>query len=438
MNIIPQPTASQLAWQAKELGFFCHFGINTFHNKEWSSGQLPPSSFDPKHLDPAQWVDTAQRSGARYLILTAKHHDGFCLWPTKTTEYSVKNSLFKGDVVAEVAKACAAAGMLFGLYLSPWDRNSPVYDDPEAYDRFYIAQMTELCSQYGELIEIWLDGAGSEGRVYNWDAIMDVVDRHQPNALVFNMGRPTIRWIGNEDGLASDPCYYAVDSVPISIYTDSQANLANASQKIYMPPECDVAIRQNWFWQDDDAHTIKSVEHLLGMYYRSVGNGSNLLLNLAPNRDGLLDELDREHVLAMRAELNKRFAHPQSATLYETADGYEADFGKEIDFDHLILREQLERGQRIDGYRILNADSGAEIISGVTVGFQKWQVFSKQRARRLKIEFAINTAPEATLAELKAYSTGHSTLPELSFRADPKMWERKSDPQHIPISPWRP
>ena len=230
-----------------------------------------------------------------YLVLTAKHHDGFCLWPTQTTDYSVAASPFRGDVVGEVAKACQKAGMPLGLYLSPWDRNAKCYPDATAYDDFYCAQLTELCTRYGELFEVWLDGAGSEGRQYNWDKIMGVVDAHQPGALVFNMGRPSIRWIGNEDGLAADPCFYATGDVQVSAFTDQSEQLAGPLA--YIPPECDVAIRQNWFWQDDDLPTLKSVEHLLGIMYRSIGYGANLLLNLGPNREGLLDtQIGRAHV----------------------------------------------------------------------------------------------------------------------------------------------
>jgi alpha-L-fucosidase len=410
MISLPTPTPLQLRWQAAQFGLFCHFGINTFYNREWSAGQLDPAGFDPKHFDAAQWVDIAQRAGMKYLILTAKHHDGFCLWPTQTTEYSIRHSPRQIDIVSEVSKACAVAGLHFGLYLSPWDRNSPVYDDKVAYDRFYIAQMTELCTRYGELFEVWLDGAGSEGREYDWDGIMDVVERHQPNAMIFNMGRPTIRWIGNEDGLAADPCYYAVSQTAVSAFTNSTEQLHD--EKVYLPPESDVAIRQHWFWQDDDLETLKTPEHLLGIYYRSIGNGANLLLNLGPNRDGLLDEHDVANLLAMKSEVNSRFSQPQTTQITAVDGGFMAEFEQEASFDHLVLNEKLDEGQRINGYRVLDADSGREVARGVTIGAQKWNVFERTRARRLKIKLGSNSAPYATLQGVTAFLTGHETLPE--------------------------
>jgi alpha-L-fucosidase len=259
--MVATPTPGQLAWQQAGFGIFCHFGINTFYGKEWSDGTLDPKAFNPTELDAGDWATAAAAAGARYLVLTAKHHDGFCLWPTDTTEYSVKSSPWRGDVVERTAQACRDAGIGLGLYLSPWDRNAPCYADPAAYDEFYQCQLTELCTRYGPLFEIWFDGAGSGGRRYDWDGITRVIDEHPPGAMVFNMGRPTIRWVGNEDGLAADPCWYEVDGE-------------------YLPPECDVPIRRHWFWQPDDEQTLKSLEHLLAIHYRSVGLGAGLLLNV--------------------------------------------------------------------------------------------------------------------------------------------------------------
>ena len=206
--MIPIPTALQLRWQDTELGLFFHFGINTFYGKEWSDGSLAPGGFSPTRLDPHRWVETAKAAGAGYVVLTAKHHDGFCLWPTETTDYSVRSSPFRGgrgDVVGELAEACDRAHMPLGLCLSPWDRHEPSYPDAAAYDRFYVRQLTELCTRYGHLFELWFDGAGSEGRRYDWDAIMEVADRYQPQAMVFNMGRKTIRWVGTRTAWPPTP-----------------------------------------------------------------------------------------------------------------------------------------------------------------------------------------------------------------------------------------
>ncbi len=419
------PSKSQLFWQSREFGLFCHFGINTFYGKEWSDGTLSPLRFSPTRLDPAQWVEEAQNAGMKYVVFTAKHHDGFCLWPSKTTGYSVASSPLKGDVVAEVAGACAAAKMPLGLYLSPWDRNAPCYEEPLAYDEFYCAQLTELCTRYGELFEIWLDGAGSEGRVYNWDKIMGVIDTHQPGAVVFNMGRPTIRWIGNEDGLAQDPCNYAVSDLQISAFTGQSKQLS--APKTYLPPECDVAIRQNWFWQDDDLATLKSKEHLLGIFYRSLGRGANLLLNLGPNRDGLLDEHDVARLQETASERRRRFAAPVEAQTKTIEGGVELDFGRLVSFDHLVLREAYHEGQKIDGYRVENGETSQTICHGQTIGHQKWEVFPQIRARTLRVLWEKNTSPGAKLLGVQAFSTGIETLPALGAHLDYDAWAAKAD-----------
>jgi len=429
MNQIPYPSPQQKRWQEVGLGLFCHFGINTFNNKEWSAGDLDPATFDPQKFDARQWAKFAHQAGFRYLVFTAKHHDGFCLWPTSTTEYSVKSSPCRIDIVGEVAQACREVGIHFGLYLSPWDRNAACYDDKESYDRFYIQQLTELCTNYGELFEIWLDGAGSEGRVYNWDAIMQVIDTHQPNAVIFNMGRPTIRWIGNENGLAKDPCYYAASQTSVSAFTEAEDSLGE--DKIYIPPECDVAVRRNWFWQDDDLETLKTKEHLLGIWYRSIGFGTNLLLNLGPNRDGLLDEYDTARVLEVTREIERRFAHPFAAMITPTPTGCDLEFDtgpdREIIFDHLVLRENYSKGQLINGYRVLD-ENGAEITQGHTIGHQKWHAFAKNSARKLRVEWGEDCLPNARLCGAEIYLTGHETLPELGAPIDySDPWKVKLD-----------
>lgn len=386
------PTPLQLRWQAQEFGMFCHFGINTFYGKEWSDGTLSSDAFNPAHLDARQWAETAKAAGMRYLVFTAKHHDGFCLWPTATTDYSVRSAPFRGgqgDVVGEVARACQEAGLHFGLYLSPWDRHEPCYLDPPAYDDFYVRQLTELCTRYGPLFEVWFDGAGSEGRVYNWNRIMEVVDRYQPQAMVFNMGRPTIRWVGNEDGLAADPNPYVVDDR-------------------YLPPECDVPIRQNWFWQADDAHTLKSLEHLLGIYYRSIGYGANLLLNIPPNNEGLLDELDRQRLLDFSQAVQKRFAVPIHGVLRQQGSTATITFDSPATIDHLVLQENLEHGQVASHYQIIV--DGSPIAEGFTIGNKKIDVFPAVEAREIVV---VLDQASARLSRATAYQTGFEQRPEL-------------------------
>lgn len=402
------PTPGQLAWQEAGFGLFLHFGLNTFHGKEWSDGTLDPTTFDPADLDASRWVDVAQQAGARYIVLTAKHHDGFCLWPTDTTEYSVASSPWRGgrgDVVGELAEACRVAGMQLGLYLSPWDRNAACYPDPAAYDEFYRRQLTELCTRYGPLFELWFDGAGSEGRSYDWDAIMNVVDTHQPQAMVFNMGRPTIRWVGNEDGLAADPCLYTVDRLGKSMFTAEADTLDDLR---YLPPECDVPIRAHWFWQPDDINTLKSAEHLLAIWYRSIGLGAGLLLNVPPDRRGRLDEHDVARLLEVTAELRRRFAAPLRARLTHEPGRVVAEFDTGVEFDHIELREDLTDGQRAGAHEVRCGE--AVVAAGHTVGVRRWHAFPAIRTRRLTVTL---DDPHARLTAVTGFRTGHESPPAL-------------------------
>lgn len=406
------PTPEQLAWQRDGLGVFFHFGLNTFHGKEWSDGTLPAASFNPTELDAEQWVQTAASMGAKYVVLTAKHHDGFCLWPTATTDYSVASSPWRGgngDVVAEVAAACRRHGIKLGLYLSPWDRNAPSYLDPGAYDEFYLAQLGELCSNYGELAELWFDGAGSQGREYAWDRISALIAELQPHAMVFNMGAPTIRWVGNEDGLAADPVRYVVAETEFSNYTVHSAALSEA---LYLPPECDVSIRRGWFWHPDDAP--KELDHLLAIYYRSIGLGANLLLNLPPDTRGLIPAEDVARVAEFSAEVRRRFAAPLPASLYAVGEGkWVVDFGAPVTFDHLRLEEVLEAGQRIAGHHIF-AENGDLLVDAGTVGSQRIHVFKAVTCRELVIHLE---GEDPQLASVAAYLAGVETVPEIKYLA---------------------
>lgn len=376
------PTPAQLRWQELGVGAFIHYGVNTFAGLEWSDGSLSPDIFNPTGLDADDWVAAAKQAGAKYLILTAKHHDGFCLWPTATTSYSVASSPWRdgqGDVVREAADACARAGLGFGIYVSPWDRNAECYDDPERYDDFYIQQLTELCSNYGPLMELWFDGAGSDGRAYDWDRIAGVINKLQPEAMIFNMGHPTIRWVGNEDGLADDPVNYVVDQTPDSQYTDSASQLLSEA---YLPPECDVSIRRGWFWDASDEP--KSVEHLLAIYYRSVGLGANLLLNLAPDRSGLIPAEDRSRLDELRSALDRRFAGRITVNVIGDDRGASLVLPQRTHFTHVELVEDLSGGQRITGHTVL-AD-GRHIAAGQTVGVRRIHQVETVSASHLRIE----------------------------------------------------
>ncbi|WP_309138333.1 alpha-L-fucosidase [Paenarthrobacter sp. CM16] len=411
------PTPAQLRWQQLEFGVFIHFGINTFAGKEWSDGTIPASVFNLSELDAASWVRTAKEAGARYFILTAKHHDGFCLWPTSTTDYSVATAPWregKGDVVREVADACADQGMGLGLYLSPWDRNAGCYSDPAAYDDFYVQQLTELCTGYGPLMELWFDGAGSVGREYDWDRIIGVVKEHQPDAMIFNMGQPTIRWVGNENGLASDPVNYVVDRTSDTQYTESTSGLR---AEHYLPPECDVSLRRGWFWHPDDQP--KSTEHLLAIYYQSVGMGANLLLNLPPDSRGLIPEQDSARLREWKREVDRRLSGAVEATVEHYDGGATLTFPAAVTFNHVELAEDLGMGQRITQHSVLDGEGldgdgggGAVLVEGKTVGNRRIHQLPVVTAKRLHVKLNGGGRLKSARVYTGALDAGVPMIPE--------------------------
>lgn len=390
---LARPTKAQYRWQDMEMGMFCHFGINTFCDQEWGDGTDSPEKFDPSSLDAHQWVSLAKEAGFKYFILTAKHHDGFCLWPTKTTDYSVASSPWKGgrgDVVKECAEACRKEGIGFGLYLSPWDRHEPCYSDKEAYDDFYVEQLTELLTGYGPLAELWFDGAGSEGREYDWPRIMGLVKKYQPEAMIFNMGAPTIRWVGNEDGVAPYPCWNTATEARISMFTDEMLSWLPETPD-WVPAECDVPIRRrHWFWHPNDEDSLLSLEELKDIYYRSVGHGANLLLNVAPDDRGLIPEIDAQRVREFGKWIEETFSRPIHQT---SGQGISLQIALDAaqPIDHVILAEEIAEGERVREY-VLEVEQGGqwiEIIRGSAIGHKKIDritpvITSKIRLRILK------------------------------------------------------
>lgn len=389
-STLPTPTKQQLAWQDLEMGMFCHFGMNTFCDQEWGEGNDSPQLFNPAELDARQWVRTAKEAGFRYFVLTAKHHDGFCLWPTATTDYSVASSPWKdgkGDVVRECADACREEGIGFGLYLSPWDRHEPCYADPEAYDDFYARQLEELLTSYGDLVEIWFDGAGSEGREYDWSRIMALIKQYQPNAMVFNMGAPTIRWVGNEDGLAPYPCWNTAESARVSMFSEASLKWLSETPR-WVPAECDVPIRKDrWFWHPNEEHLLLSLEQLMDIYYRSVGHGATLLLNLAPDHRGLLPQVDVERVIAFGNEVRDRFDQSIAETLGE-GHFIELELNEHTVINHIITMEDISFGERVREYTLEAHSDGEwiEIVRGSAIGHKKIDQFSPITANKVRLK----------------------------------------------------
>ena len=386
------PTRRQLAWQELEFGMFCHFGINTFTGREWGDGSEDPGLFRPERLDCRQWAAAAAAAGMRYAILTAKHHDGFCLWPTATTAHCVRASPWRGgrgDVVAEFVAACRQEGILPGLYCSPWDRNAPCYPDPSAYSAFYEAQLRELCGNYGPLAEIWFDGAGSEGYSYDWPRIMRVVRDLQPEAAVFQMGDPDIRWGCNESGYGSPDLWTVVDA---SRWETVWEGGPFPSPGVYLPAEMDTTInRAGWFWHEGAQAQIKEPAELLGIYYRSVGHGANLLLNLAPNRDGRLEEAEIGALQALGAEIRRRWAAPLG-TAGPGLGALEIELPEAELVSGFEAMEDLSAGEGVLEW-VLEAQVGStrhgaawhRLASGYALGHKRLGDFAPIRARRFRL-----------------------------------------------------
>jgi alpha-L-fucosidase len=427
-NTRPRPTASQLAWQRDELAMFVHFGVNTFSDREWGDGREDPRSFAPASLDARQWARTARDAGFRAMILTAKHHDGFCLWPTRTTMHSVASSPFRdggGDVVREFVDACRAEGLKAGLYLSPWDRNNPAYGDPPRYNNLYVDQLTELLTRYGEIAEVWFDGANGEGpngkkQVYDWPRVFSTVRRLQPTAVMFSDAGPDVRWCGNERGVAGDPNWSTVNPSIVTHPGADGPGIIDALQHgdplgvVWRPAEVDVSIRPGWFHHANEDARVRSVDDLMNLYFTSVGRNGKLLLNVPPTRDGLLHATDVTHLREFRERRDARFAedlvrarrHEWRTTGDRTAR-LEIELSGPIAASVARLSENIARGQRVSRYALEGAEDEGEgawrpLSSGTTIGYAKLDRFSSTPVRRLRLTIDAVAAPEAVTVKLFA------------------------------------
>ncbi len=421
--MLPKPTPQQLAWQEAELSMFLHFGVNTFTDREWGDGTEDPRIFNPEKLSARQWVQTAKEAGFKFVILTAKHHDGFCLWQSKYTEHSVKNSPWKdgkGDVVREFTEACHEAKLKVGLYLSPWDRHERTYGDSPAYNQHYVNQLTELLTEYGEVSEVWFDGANGEGpngkrQEYDWQAFYGTIRKHQPKALIAISG-PDIRWVGNEDGFAHET-EWSVQNPDATIH-------AGQTEKIWWPAECDVSIRPGWFWHEREDAQVKSLAHLMDIYYRSVGRNSVLLLNVPPNRQGLLADPDVARLKEFRKTVLDSFEHDYaqgkpafaanslrghgagnvtdgrpntfwSAIEEEIQPTLEIDLRVPTKFNTLLTQEYVAEGQCVEQYRLeaLTESGWQTLVNGTTIGRKKLDRFEAATATKVRLTILKSLAP---------------------------------------------
>ena len=405
---------------------FLHFGVNTFTDREWGDGTEDPAIFAPTALDARQWARSARRGGFRTLILTAKHHDGFCLWPTRTTEHSVAKSPWRGgqgDVVRELVDACRAEGLRAGVYLSPWDRNNPAYGTGARYNDLYCDQLTELLTRYGDIAEVWFDGANGEGpngkkQSYDWPRVWALVRRLQPNAVMFSDAGPDVRWCGNENGSAGDPNWSTVDPGAVPYPGASGPGVTAALQHgdpsgaVWRPAEADVSIRKGWFYHPGDDGGVKSVDALTDLYFTSVGRNAKLLLNVPPTRAGLLHEVDVARLAGFRDRLAALFASDHAAgarVRWSAAAGQSAEALVDLTAPASISitrsEEPIERGQLVSGYSLygsplLAAEAGAGdwrlLARGSTIGNAKLDRFPAMtmRSLRLSIDSAFD-APES-------------------------------------------
>jgi len=412
----PIPSASQLAWQRDEFALFTHFGVNTFTDREWGDGKEDPAIFAPAALDTRQWTKAARAAGAKTVVLTAKHHDGFCLWPTKTTDHSVAKSPWRGgrgDLVREFVDACRAEGLKPGLYLSPWDRHEPRYGDSPRYNDFYCDQLTELLTRYGAIHEVWFDGANGEGpngkkQQYDWPRVWNLVRRLQPKAVMFSDAGPDIRWIGNENGTAGDPNWSTVIPSVVPYPGVSGAAVSRMLQHgdpegtAWRPGETDVSIRPGWFHHPKEDGRVKSVDQLVTLYFTSVGRNSKLLLNVPPTRDGRLHDTDVTRLAGMRERLNALFHDDLAAkrpgkwqATGARSAAVEIDLGRSASVSTADLREDITHGQLVAHYTIEGRDDRdwKMLTRGNTIGCRKLDRFPAAIVRyvRLTITDALDT-----------------------------------------------
>jgi alpha-L-fucosidase len=449
------PTPSQLRWQKLELTAFFHFGMNTFTGNEWGSGKEDPKLFNPTELDAKQWVKIAKDGGIKQVILTAKHHDGFCLWPTKTTEHSVKNSPWKngkGDVMKEVADACKAMNVGFGVYLSPWDMNNPSYGT-DAYNDFFIQQLTELLTQYGKIDEVWFDGANGEGpngkkQVYDFERWYAHIRKLQPQAVIAISG-PDVRWVGTESGHGreeewsvvpvgkknkfNDGSQTKVDSPPAG---DMMGNVLGSRRQLrdgdalkWYPAETDVSIRPGWFYHESEDKKVKTPKYLKEIFFHSVGRNGVLLLNIPPDKRGLITDYDRDALKIWRTDLDaifknnllkgakeigkenrvKQLTDDNDATAHlfnknGKEDSIELALNGEQTFNVLSLQENIRVGQRVEKFVFEYWENGEwkKATEGTTIGYKRLLEFPTITASkvRLRIELA---RLEPALAEIGLY-----------------------------------
>lgn len=423
----PLPTRQQLAWHDMEFYLFVHFGPNTFTDKEWGHGDEAAGIFNPTELDCRQWVNTAKAAGARGIIITAKHHDGFCLWPSKYSTHTVRESKWKdgkGDVLKELSLACKEGGLKFGVYISPWDRNHPDYGT-EKYNDVFVNMMKEIFANYGPIWELWWDGANGEGpngrkQVYDWRRFESTVRAISPRTVVFSDIGPDIRWVGNEQGFAATTNWNYLDTAGFlrgaGAPPPDTLQQGNVHGRNWIPAECDVSIRPGWFYHANEDGKVKSPQQLFDLYLRSVGRGANLLLNVPPDRRGIFHENDVAALVEFKRLRDQSFANnllKQANTYWEftekettpsgtinirTFDKAPQAYGINVlnfivqlqqptRMNCIVLREAIHLGQTVRQFRIVlyKNDKVVKEINGTTVGRKRILTFPAEEITSFRV-----------------------------------------------------
>ena len=414
----PTPTKQQLAWHEKEFYLFMHFGPNTFTNLEWGKGSEDPNVFNPTAIDCNQWASIAKASGAKGIIITAKHHDGFSLWPSKFSKHTVRESKWmngKGDVIKMLSEACKKAGIEMGVYISPWDRNHPEYGT-EAYNDIYIQTMKELLTGYGNLTELWWDGANGEGpngkkQVYDFTRFKDSAMSYQPNILIFSDLGPHIRWIGNENGLINETNWNLLDTAGFQRGEGAPANdtlnRGNFNGKNWMGAEADVSIRKGWFYHEEEDSTVKSGKTLFNLYLNSVGHGGNLLLNVPPNRKGLIAPQDSAALMDFRKLRETAFKTNlfKNAITKNYKNVIDICLTAAVTVNSIQLQEQIKFGQRVIRFEIYAGDNEVDmkkIAGSTTIGRKKIIQFPTTTAKCFKVKI-IETKASPIMGAVAGY-----------------------------------
>lgn len=426
------PSEKQINWHQLQYYMFMHFGPNTFTDVEWGDGKEDPKVFSPTNLDARQWASTAKAAGMKGIIITAKHHDGFCLWPSNYSTHTVRESAWKdgkGDVLRELSDACKEYGLLFGVYLSPWDQNHPSYGTPE-YNQIFANTLTEVLTQYGDVFEQWFDGANGDAhkgkkQVYDWDLFHQTVYTHQPQALIFSDIGPDCRWMGNERGIAGKTNWATLNikgfEPGLGAPSTEILNTGNMNGEKWVPAEVDVSIRPGWFYSPSTDDKVKTIEHLMDIYYTSIGRNANLLLNVPPTREGRIHKNDSTRLMEFRQVIEQSFANDlmKGAKLKAThTRGNSSQYGVknltdgsfdtywatdddirqvsiEIElpeteaFNRFQVQEYIPLGQRVSQFTIdiWNEQTGGwqEIAAETTIGYKRIIRFPQVSARKLRL-----------------------------------------------------